>query len=217
MREALLGEIKENGLKSVTPEQKRALQVLLRNWPSAKDIRANSPLPSFFPTGFTRSSASVVSVENLPCGENWIWRQCNAKVSTKLDDITTVIIQKFNTRDKKTTKGLTPKRPTYKLWNLRVLQNDIAFSFLFCERGVDLTPVQPQKISYPSNTYRTLYPQIPMPYYYIPVNFAPSQQLYEYQNLPVDPSWYPFEVSDLSQTLPGDDSIDNLLGIPHAI
>lgn len=133
-----LKDIKQKGLTSVSPEQKRALQMLLKNWPSGQQLRNPPPLPSSFRTGYIRSSSHNVTVEDLPSEEFWIWRQCNAKVATQIDDITTVIIQKFNTRDKKSVKNTTNmKRPTYKLWNLRVLQKNIAFTFIFCEKGID--------------------------------------------------------------------------------
>jgi len=203
-----LRDIKEKSLSSISPEQKRALQMLLSHWPSAKEIRSSSPFPNFFVTGYTRCSAAPISVDELPCGEHWIWRQCNAKVATQLDDITTVVIQKFNTREKKTLSGVNKqKRPTYKLWNLRVLQNDIAFTFLFCERGVDLTPITPQKAIHCVNTSSSSCQQI-LPYYYVPVTHIIPEML---QTLP-DPLHF-------LQTQPSNDLeyLETLLASPEAI
>lgn len=139
MRDSLK-HIQQKGIKAISPEQKRALQILLNNWPSAKELHNPEPFPSVFPSGYTRASYQSVTVDDLPSECYWVWRQCNAKVATQLDEITTVIIQKFNTRDRKTgdIKYENIKRPTYKLWNLRVLQDKIAFSFIFCEKGEPL-------------------------------------------------------------------------------
>lgn len=128
---------------SLSPEQKRVIEVLLSVWPSEKDFIYCSPIPEVLHTGYSRFSLQAVHVEDLPKESHWIWRQCNAKIATQVGDAT-VVIQKFNTRsNKQCSSNLT--RPSFKLWNLRVYQKNVAFTFLYCEKG--LCPIQKQKLT----------------------------------------------------------------------
>lgn len=126
-------------LCELTPEQKHAIQILVSNWPTIEKIQSCTSIPTNLSTGYTRFSHQTVYNNDLPVHEFWSWRQSNAKVRTKLDENTTLVIQKFNARKKKLSQF---KPPTYKLWNIRVQQKTVAFTFLYCERGVSDSSIE---------------------------------------------------------------------------
>ena len=147
---------KPRDIADLAPEQKRALQYLLDHWPKHQDILNSNPIPqNGIPSGFFSSTYDVVGADELPKEDHWIWRQCNAKLSVVLDATTTVVMQKLNTRASitRSTDGLL-SRPSYKMWNLRVIQTNSSFTFLYCEKGVDgketnleSSPLQEESIS----------------------------------------------------------------------
>ena len=118
--------------KELTPEQQHAIQVLIVNWPTMEQMQSCTSIPNHLYTGYMRYSYQTVNANDLPIHEFWSWRQCNAKIRTKLDENTTLVIQKLNARKKKLSHY---KPPTYKLWNIRVQQKNVSFTFLYCERG----------------------------------------------------------------------------------
>merc|ERR1739841_483817 len=65
------------------------------------------------------------------------------------DGLTTVVMQKFNTRANKNASSYCPSRPSYKVWNLRVIQKHISFTFLYCERGEEAAPPPPPLVTDP--------------------------------------------------------------------
>jgi hypothetical protein len=150
---SLLLNAKPRDLADLSPEQKKTLQFLLDHWPKHKDILNSKPIPQHgIPSGFFSTSYELVCADELPTENHWIWRQCNAKVAVALDAVTTVVMQKLNTRaniTKSTDAFLS--RPSSKLWNLRVIQTSSSFTFLYCEKGVEETKTpldssQPQEV-----------------------------------------------------------------------
>ena len=128
-------------VSDLSPEKKRTLQFLLDHWPKHLDILNSKPIPQQgIPSGFFRFSYDPVSADELPKEDHWIWRQCNARIAVVLDATTTVVMRKLNTRANKTKNAHAPMHPpSFKMWNLRVVQTCSTFTFLYCEKGVEET------------------------------------------------------------------------------
>ena len=133
----------------LSPEKRRTLQFLLDHWPKHQDILNSKPIPQHgIPSGFFSTSYTLFSTDELPTEDHWTWRQSNAKVAVTLDATTTVVMQKLNTRANKTqSTDASLVRPSYKLWNLRVIQTSSSFTFLYCEKGVEEMKTAPDSSS----------------------------------------------------------------------
>src|SRR3990167_4802995 len=144
---------KETEVAKLTREQRAALQMLINHWPK-EQIPSKIEFPPLLIHDSLLFCSQAIRVEDLPIGENWIWRQSNGKIITKLDDSTTVSIQKFNTRQSKNYKG-DAKHPSLKAWILQVTQGRMSFSCFYCEKGFSIDPVLSNILfsNYDNNNY----------------------------------------------------------------
>ena len=126
--------MRQKSLLDLSPEQRRVISVLLSNWPTGETLTQYQPIPMAYFSGYQRFSTSKVDMEDLYHDSHWVWRQCNAKILVRLDSETSVVLQKFNTRSSSTKNKYIP-RPSYKLWNLRIIQTVCQFSLLYCENA----------------------------------------------------------------------------------
>lgn len=116
----------------ITPEQQRAIQVLLLNLPNWKEFYQPELGTSMFPTNFM--AFSTEPFHKLPHDDTWIWNQSNAKVTTELDQFHECTLQKMNTRKRKNC----PKAPSFKIWlfALNKKHQPSHLYFLWCEKGL---------------------------------------------------------------------------------
>lgn len=116
----------------ITPEQQRAIQVLLLNLPNWKEFYQPELGASMFPTNFM--AFSTEAFHKLPHDDTWIWNQSNAKVTTELDQFHECTLQKMNTRKRKNC----PKAPSFKIWlfALNKKNQPSHLYFLWCEKGI---------------------------------------------------------------------------------
>eukprot|EP00012_Vannella_robusta_P002775 CAMPEP_0206185818 /NCGR_PEP_ID=MMETSP0166-20121206/2035_1 /ASSEMBLY_ACC=CAM_ASM_000260 /TAXON_ID=95228 /ORGANISM="Vannella robusta, Strain DIVA3 518/3/11/1/6" /LENGTH=211 /DNA_ID=CAMNT_0053601087 /DNA_START=35 /DNA_END=670 /DNA_ORIENTATION=+ len=116
----------------ITPEQQRAIQVLLLNLPNWKEFYQPELANNMFPTNFM--AFSTEPFHKLPHDETWIWNQSNAKVTTELDQYHECTLQKMNTRKRKNC----PKAPSFKIWlfALNKKHHPSHLYFLWCEKGL---------------------------------------------------------------------------------
>merc|ERR1719262_669932 len=129
----------------ITPEQQRAIQVLLLNLPHWKEYYQPEVGSEFAQIPMFASNFMAFSTEpfrKLPHDDTWIWNQSNAKVTTELDQYHECTLQKMNTRNKK-------NQPSH-------------LYFLWCEKGVSqkqqMAPIISQNDLQCIDNY-TVYPQ----------------------------------------------------------
>ena len=123
------------------PEQRRVYDVLSHNYPDWQSQCIDLISDDLLLTGSASFFESPVSMDNLPTGTQWCWRQSNARVSVNLDVTTFATLTKLNT--KKTIKSA-PKPPSYKYW---IVQIERPYQqhlwFLYCEKGMNSLPQKP--------------------------------------------------------------------------
>ena len=128
----------------ITPEQQRAIQVLLLNLPHWKEYYQPEVGSEFAQIPMFASNFMAFSTEpfrKLPHDDTWIWNQSNAKVTTELDQYHECTLQKMNTRKRKNC----PKAPSYKIWlyALNKKNQPSHLYFLWCEKGVSQKQMTP--------------------------------------------------------------------------
>ena len=163
--------------QKITPEQQRAVQVLLFNLPNWKEYYQPELSSSMFPTNFM--AFSTEPFHKLPHDDTWIWNQSNAKVTTELDQYHECTLQKMNTRKRKNC----PKAPSFKIWlfALNKKNQPSHLYFLWCEKGLTTkTPVKFPDTSClrnnnPANFYSDVKPQM-MPHENSFLGFDNDQQ-----------------------------------------
>ena len=90
-----------------------------------------------------------VSMDSIPSGNGWVWRQSNARVSVRLDFQTIVTIVKLNT---KKTVNAEKTKPPYKFWIVEIqLPNQCHLWYLYCEKGLNESSQPPvQEFLFPN-------------------------------------------------------------------
>lgn len=129
---------KIQNLEQLKPEQRRVFEVLKRHFPCWEGQCVDSITDEILLTGASCFIETPVTMDLLPSGNCWNWRQSNAKVSVKLDISTFATITKLNTTK---VNSSSPKPPTYKFWIVQIgrpYQQHLWF--LHCEKGLDILP-----------------------------------------------------------------------------
>ena len=125
-------------ISELTREQQAALTVFVKNQSNMKSIIEKTqylgkkhPIPH---TNFIAASNVPFQISKLPRDINWTWNQSNAKIVVKLDETTTVIFKKISPRARKIEGTV----PSYKMWLYQIETVDTEYSFLWCEKGMEL-------------------------------------------------------------------------------
>ena len=119
-------------------EQKRVYETLIRvlgMWPLLAVTELSGDILT---TGTSQFTEFPVTMDCLPRGVSWGWRQSNARVTVQVDISTIATIVKVNT---KKIPGFTEKPPSYKFWIVQLeLPCQSHLWFLHCERGLEPLP-----------------------------------------------------------------------------
>lgn len=121
--------------EQLKPEQKRVFDMLKEHFPEWKNECIKELCNEILLNGATYFTETPVTMDLLPSGSEWKWRQSNAKVSVQLDVSTFATIIKLNTTK---TYSSAPKPPTYKFWLVQVerpFQQHLWF--MYCEKGME--------------------------------------------------------------------------------
>ena len=122
-------------LEELPPEQRRAIEILMRNWPTDEILHSREPLKlDNFKTNHIGFTLSRVTSDNLPVSHGCKWRQNRSRVRVEVDPETTVILQKLNPRETDDTPDRFEFRKV-KLWNMRVKQPLREFTCIYIEKG----------------------------------------------------------------------------------
>lgn len=124
-------------LRPLTPEQKRAMKVLVNAlYVSERYMVTSIPKDGMLPTDYIAFSHRAIKKYMVWCDEWWSWNQSNAKSYAHIDRDTFVTIRKLNPRKNKGVPS-NLKKPAYKIWIFHVeFSNSPPCWCLWCERGV---------------------------------------------------------------------------------
>mmetsp|Transcript_36730 Transcript_36730/g.56993 ORF Transcript_36730/g.56993 Transcript_36730/m.56993 type:complete len:184 (-) Transcript_36730:13-564(-) len=122
-------------LADLQPEQRRVFDVLTQNFKDWEKQCTDYITEEILLSGAAYFCESPVTMDSIPKGNDWCWRQSNARISVKLDVSSFATMIKLNTKKKNKSS---PKPPSYKFWIVQIEQPyQQHIWFLYCEKGMD--------------------------------------------------------------------------------
>ena len=123
-------------MQKLTREQKNAIQVYLsyeysldQLLPFTEMLHKDSRL---LPTNFVAFSYLPIQKSSIPKENSWSWNQSNVKITTAINEYTTLTLKKVSPRKLAGGSGC---NPSFKIWLYEIIKNNNKLYFIWCEKG----------------------------------------------------------------------------------